>query len=81
MFQYDSRAIFSRGGIFSVALSPDYSGPPLAATLSYGVRTFLSPPPLFTAEGSDRLIRFSPTSLSLVSSFITHLQAIYGFHK
>jgi len=28
-------------GIFSVALSPDYAGPPLAATLSFGVRTFL----------------------------------------
>src|SRR5690348_18286503 len=29
------------GGIFSVVLSPDHSEPPLAATLSYGVRTFL----------------------------------------
>ena len=32
------------GGVFSVVLSPDYSGPPLAATLSCGVRTFLPPP-------------------------------------
>src|SRR5947208_1474303 len=32
-----------RGGLFSVALSPDHSGPPLAAILSLGVRTFLSP--------------------------------------
>ena len=40
--------------MFSVVLSPDCSGPPLAATLSCGVRTFL---PL--AEG-DRLIHFSP---------------------
>jgi hypothetical protein len=31
----------AEGGIFSVVLSPDCSGPPLAATLSYGVRTFL----------------------------------------
>jgi len=30
------------GGLFSVALSPDHSGPPLAAILSLGVRTFLS---------------------------------------
>src|SRR5581483_3245082 len=30
------------GGMFSVVLSPDHSGPPLAATPSYGVRTFLS---------------------------------------
>ncbi len=52
-----------------MALSPDYSGPPLAATLSYGVRTFLSLLPLFTAAGSDRLIRFSPTFLSMVISF------------
>ena len=32
-----------RGGLFSVALSPDCSRPPLAATLPYGVRTFLPP--------------------------------------
>ena len=31
------------GGLLSVALSPDHSGPPLAAILSLGVRTFLSP--------------------------------------
>ena len=30
------------GGMFSVVLSPDHSRPPLAATLSCGVRTFLS---------------------------------------
>ena len=30
------------GGLFSVALSPDHSGPPLAAIPSLGVRTFLS---------------------------------------
>jgi hypothetical protein len=30
------------GGIFSVVLSPDHSEPPLTATLSCGVRTFLS---------------------------------------
>jgi hypothetical protein len=29
------------GGMFSVVLSPDHSGPPLTATLSCGVRTFL----------------------------------------
>ena len=46
--------------MFSVVLSPDRSGPPLAATLSYGVRTFLLPP---EAEG-DRLIYFSPTALN-----------------
>lgn len=33
--------VYTAGGIFSVALSPDHSGPPLTATLSYGVRTFL----------------------------------------
>jgi hypothetical protein len=44
------------GGIFSVVLSPDQSEPPLAATLSCGVRTFLPPP---EAE-SDRLIHSSP---------------------
>ena len=44
------------GGVFSVVLSPDHSGPPLTATLSYGVRTFL---PLPEAAG-DRLIHFSP---------------------
>src|SRR5262247_2392222 len=47
------------GGMFSVVLSPDHSGPPLAATLSCGVRTFL--PPL-KAEG-DRLIHFSPVRI------------------
>ena len=47
------------GGMFSVVLSPDHSGPPLTATLSYGVRTFL--PPL-EAE-SDRLIHFSPAEI------------------
>ena len=31
------------GGMFSVVLSPDHSGPPLTATLSCGVRTFLPP--------------------------------------
>jgi len=39
------------GGVFSVVLSLDPSRPPLAATLSCGVRTFL---PLPEAE-SDRL--------------------------
>src|SRR4029450_8156810 len=33
----------SRGRLLSVALSPDRSGPPLAATLPSGVRTFLPP--------------------------------------
>ena len=32
-----------RGGLLSVALSPDRSGPSLAATLPCGVRTFLPP--------------------------------------
>ena len=45
----------TKGGVFSVVLSPDHSGPPLAATLSYGVRTFL---PSF--KKGDRLIHFSP---------------------
>ena len=40
------------GGIFSVVLSPDYSGPPLTATLSCGVRTFL---PLVRAHGERSL--------------------------
>src|SRR5262249_28109497 len=31
----------AEGGLLSVALSPDRSGPPLAAILPYGVRTFL----------------------------------------
>ena len=34
----------ARGCLLSVALSPDRSGPPLAATLPCGVRTFLPPP-------------------------------------
>ena len=33
----------ARGGLLSVALSPDRSGPPLTATLPCGVRTFLPP--------------------------------------
>ncbi len=33
----------ARGGLLSVALSPDRSGPSLAATLPCGVRTFLPP--------------------------------------
>ena len=33
---------WSRGGLFSVALSADRSAPPLAATLPFGVRTFLA---------------------------------------
>ena len=33
----------ARGGLLSVALSPDRSRPPLAATLPCGVRTFLPP--------------------------------------
>ena len=41
--------------MFSVVLSPDYSEPSLAATLSFGVRTFL---PSF--KKGDCLIRFSP---------------------
>ena len=50
-----------------MALSPDYAGPLLAATLSFGVRTFLS---LTSAKsvggvGSDRLIYFSPETLDL----------------
>ena len=48
------------GGVFSVVLSPDHSGPSLAATLSCGVRTFL---PLPEAE-SDRSIHFSPRKIS-----------------
>ncbi len=59
------KSAISRGGIFSVALSPDDSGPPLAATLSYGVRTFLPPSTCKRGgTGSDRLIHFSPSSLS-----------------
>ncbi len=42
-FQYRLGLFISWGGMFSVALSPDGSGLPLAATLSYGVRTFLPP--------------------------------------
>ena len=42
----------SRGRLLSVALSPDRSGPPLAATLPCGVRTFLPP----RSEASDCLI-------------------------
>jgi len=38
------------GGMFSVVLSPDHSEPPLTATLSYGVRTFLR-----RSRGGDRL--------------------------
>jgi hypothetical protein len=48
------------GGMFSVVLSPDCTGPSLTATLSFGVRTFL--PPCKSME-SDRLIHFSPKSL------------------
>src|SRR6266576_5805711 len=47
------------GGVFSVVLSLDHSGPPLTATLSCGVRTFLPPP---EASG-DRLIHFSPVRI------------------
>jgi len=47
------------GGVFSVVLSPDHSEPPLTATLSCGVRTFLPPP---EAE-SDRLIHSSPVKI------------------
>jgi hypothetical protein len=50
--------------MFSVVLSPDCSEPSLAATLSFGVRTFL--PPL-QAE-SDCLIYFSLRNLALASS-------------
>jgi hypothetical protein len=44
------------GGMFSVVLSPDHSGPPLTATPSYGVRTFL---PSRLCARSDRSIHFS----------------------
>ena len=37
------RGTDTRGGLFSVALSPGRPGPPLAATLPCGVRTFLPP--------------------------------------
>lgn len=37
-----------RGGLLSVALSPAHTGPPLAAILPYGARTFL--PPSMTAR-------------------------------
>lgn len=43
---------YARGRLLSVALSPDRSGPPLAATLPFGVRTFLPP----RSEASDCLI-------------------------
>ena len=43
--------------MFSVVLSSDHSEPPLAATLSFGVRTFLPP----VKEG-DCLIHFSLTN-------------------
>ena len=43
----------ARGGLLSVALSPDRSGPPLAATLPCGVRTFLLP----ANRASDRPAR------------------------
>ena len=46
--------------MFSVVLSPDHSEPPLAATLSFGVRTFLPPP----EAKSDRLIYFSPPNFA-----------------
>src|SRR5437870_9228724 len=36
-------SLAARGGLLSVALSPDRSEPPLAATLPCGVRTFLPP--------------------------------------
>ena len=49
-------ASIDTGGIFSVALSPDRSGPPLAATLPYGVRTFLPP----HTEASDCLTLSGP---------------------
>jgi len=45
------------GGMFSVVLSPDHSGPSLTATPSFGVRTFL---PSRVSTKSDRLIHFSP---------------------
>jgi hypothetical protein len=45
------------GRYVSVVLSPDHSGPPLAATLSCGVRTFL--PPL-EAEGDRSTGRLKP---------------------
>jgi len=59
-FQYRLGLFISRGGMFSVALSPDGSGLPLAATLSYGVRTFLPPTTTWGGVGDDRLIRSSP---------------------
>ena len=62
-----------------MALSPDRSGPPLTATLSCGVRTFLSPP---EAE-SDRLIHFSPIRLqnSLQTNDTQGMTSVYTLRK
>ena len=58
----------ARGGLFSVALSPDRSGPSLTATLPCGVRTFLppqlrraaaQPPPADRTRGAARPHRVS----------------------
>jgi len=51
------------GGVFSVALSLDRSRPPLTATLSCGVRTFL----LRVDRGSDRLIHCAPRLSFLIT--------------
>jgi hypothetical protein len=55
---YRRSAEASGGGLFSVALSPDHSGPPLTAILSFGVRTFLFPFP-----ESGRLIPSADSNL------------------
>jgi hypothetical protein len=52
------------GGMISVALSPDRSEPSLAATSSYGVRTFLASR---VSAIRDRLIHFSPDYLCATS--------------
>ena len=48
----------ARGGLLSVALSPDHSGPSLTATLPCGVRTFLATPEVprdcSTSSGAPR---------------------------
>src|SRR5205823_2792685 len=59
----------ARGGLFSVALSPDRSRPPLAATLPSGVRTFL--PPRCAAGGcsTSSVARRTAVRYPLASAF------------
>ena len=76
------------GGMFSVVLSPDHSGPPLTATLSCGVRTFLPRACARGAIAQSTLARvnFWPRCRSLIGQpirqfihFATHMNNTIDF--